>query len=378
MGLIQGFRRLSKGESNVDIVGRWKTWGLVSLIVFVISIGGLFIRDLNLGLAFEGGSAFSAPVAADKDPTVTDVTAAMRDAGLASPLVQIARSSDGQEVIRVTAETVGVLEAVVDRLAELSGAARDDISVQEVGPTWGSQISSKALRALIVFLILVVIYISLRFEPKMAICAIAALLHDLVITVGIYAIVGFEISPATVIAYLTILGYSLYDSVVVFDKVRENQVLVTGTSRMTYTEMVNKSVNQTLMRSINTSLSSLLPVGALLFVGVYLFGAETLKDLALALFIGIAVGSYSSIFVGPPMLALLKEREPRYRQLRARVARGGMTPAAAGAGVGSLAVDDDAGDAQQPAGASRPAASPGRQTTVAARGRKKSRKKRRR
>ena len=378
MGLIQGFRRLSKGESNVDIVGRWKTWGLVSLIVFVISIGGLFIRDLNLGLAFEGGSAFSAPVAADKDPTVTDVTAAMRDAGLASPLVQIARSSDGQEVIRVTAETVGVLEAVVDRLAELSGAARDDISVQEVGPTWGSQISSKALRALIVFLILVVIYISLRFEPKMAICAIAALLHDLVITVGIYAIVGFEISPATVIAYLTILGYSLYDSVVVFDKVRENQVLVTGTSRMTYTEMVNKSVNQTLMRSINTSLSSLLPVGALLFVGVYLFGAETLKDLALALFIGIAVGSYSSIFVGPPMLALLKEREPRYRQLRARVARGGMTPAAAGAGVGSLAVDDDAGDAQQPAGASRPAANPGRQTTVAARGRKKSRKKRRR
>jgi len=378
MGLIQGFRRLSKGESNVDIVGRWKTWGLVSLIVFVISIGGLFIRDLNLGLAFEGGSAFSAPVAADKDPTVTDVTAAMRDAGLASPLVQIARSSDGQEVIRVTAETVGVLEAVVDRLAELSGAARDDISVQEVGPTWGSQISSKALRALIVFLILVVIYISLRFEPKMAICAIAALLHDLVITVGIYAIVGFEISPATVIAYLTILGYSLYDSVVVFDKVRENQVLVTGTSRMTYTEMVNKSVNQTLMRSINTSLSSLLPVGALLFVGVYLFGAETLKDLALALFIGIAVGSYSSIFVGPPMLALLKEREPRYRQLRARVTRGGMTPAAAGAGVGSLAVDDDAGDAQQPAGASRPAANPGRQTTVAARGRKKSRKKRRR
>lgn len=381
MGLVDGFKRLAKGESDLDIVGRWRTWAVVSLVLFVVSIGGLFVRELNLSLAFEGGSAFSAPIAADKEPSVSEISAAMSDAGLNNPQVQIERSADGDRIIRVEAETTGVLDTVVSRLAEISGAEREAISVTEVGPTWGSQISSKALRALIVFLILVVIYISVRFEPKVAFASIVALIHDLVFAVGIYALVGFEVSPATVVAYLTIMGYSLYDSVVVFDKIRENQVLVTGTSRMTYSDMVNKSVNQTLMRSINTSLSSLLPVGALLFVGVYLFGADTLKDLALALFLGIAVGSYSSVFVGPPILALLKEREPRYKQLRARASRG-MTPAVSTAGAGPAASDEggDAGDAAEarPAGMTRTQVSAGRQATVAARGRKKSRKKRRR
>ncbi|HVL90921.1 MAG TPA: protein translocase subunit SecF [Actinomycetota bacterium] len=383
MGLVRGYKALAKGESDFNIIGRWRTWGIVSLALVVVSLGGLLLRDLNLSLAFEGGSAFSAPISEGKDPTVPEISAAMTDAGLTNPEVQIARSADGSRIIRVEAKTVGVLEPVVDKLAGISGAERDAISVQEVGPTWGSQISSKALRALIVFLILVVIYISIRFEPKVALASIVALIHDLIFAVGIYALVGFEVSPATVVAYLTIMGYSLYDSVVVFDKVRENQVLVTGTSRMTYSDMVNKSVNQTLMRSINTSLSSLLPVGALLFVGVYLFGADTLKDLALALFLGIAVGSYSSVFVGPPLLALLKEREPRYKQLRARASRG-MTPAAATAGPASSGgatgpAPDDEDDTEPPAPRStRAQPGPGRQTTVAPRGRKKSRKKRRR
>lgn len=377
MSVFGTLRTIAKGESTIDFVGRAKTWFLISLTLVVISLSGLLIKKLNLGLAFEGGSSFSVPIAAGLSPSVADIESAVEKTGVGAPKVQIARSASGVRNIRVETADVEDLPPVVEALAKIAGQDTDEVSVQDVGPTWGEQISRKALRALIVFLIAVIIYISLRFEPKMALCAIVSLIHDLLISVGIYALVGFEVTPATVVAYLTILGYSLYDSVVVFDKVRENSVLLTGTSRMTYSEMVNKSVNQTAMRSINTSLSSLLPVGGLLFVGVYLFGADTLKDLALSLFIGIGVGSYSSIFLGPPLLAILKEREPRYKALRSKARV--LTPAGAGAAGGTVAFDAG-GEVAQPSESAEPARAPMRAPAgpVQPRGRKMSRKKRRR
>jgi len=201
-------------------------------------------------------------------------------------------------------------------LARVAGVPADQINQQDVGPTWGSTISKKAIEGLIVFLILVTLYISFRFEPKMAGGALVALGHDLIITAGIYALVGREVSPASVIAILTILGYSLYDTVVIFDKIKENTTDSPAmVARETYSGMVNVSLNQTLMRSVNTSLVVLLPIGSLL-----LFGGQTLKDFAFALFVGVASGTYSSIFVAAPVLTILKEREPRYQQIRQRAA----------------------------------------------------------
>ncbi len=222
-----------------------------------------------------------------------------------------------------------VFDAVQARLAETAGHVGadgepdvDQVSIEDVGPTWGRQVSTKALQGLITFLILVTIYISIRFEWKMAIGALAALLHDLLATAGLYALVGFVVTPATVIALLTLLGYSLYDTVVVYDKIAENVAASAG-GRRTYSQMVNTSLNQVMMRSINTSLSTMLPIGSLLFVGVFVFKADTLKDLALAMFIGTIVGTYSSIFVASPLLAWLKDKEPRYRMIRERLAEMG-------------------------------------------------------
>jgi len=198
-------------------------------------------------------------------------------------------------------------------LAATAGISPDQINEQDVGPTWGSQISAKALQGLLVFLVLVAIYIALRFEVKMAGAALVAVGHDLIVTAGIFALVGREVTPAAVIAILTILGYSLYDTVVIFDKIKENTDQAALVARETYAGVVNMSLNQTLMRSVNTSLVVLLPIGALL-----LFGGSTLKDFAFALFVGVASGTYSSIFVASPLLVVFKEREPRYQQIQAR------------------------------------------------------------
>jgi preprotein translocase subunit SecF len=206
-------------------------------------------------------------------------------------------------------------------LAKVAGTQVNAVSTDSIGSKWGGTVSRKALFALLVFLVVVTIYVSLRMEFKMAVAALVALVHDLIITAGLYALARFEVTPATVIALLTILGYSMYDTVVVFDKVRENTGSLSAMSRTTYSEAANLAVNQTMMRSLNTSLASLLPIGALLFVGAFLLGAETLKDLALALFVGVAAGAYSSIFIATPLVAAWKEKEPRYAQLRARVAR---------------------------------------------------------
>ena len=240
----------------------------------------------------------------------------------------------GNDRIRIQTGALESFNTVKESLAQSFGVNVDDIDTQIIGPSWGKEITKKALYGLIGFIIVVMLFLTIAFESKMAIAAIVATIHDVVITVGIYALVGFDVTPATVIGFLTILGYSLYDTVVVFDKVRENTKSITSTGKITYSAAANLAVNQTLVRSFNTSIIALLPVASILFVGAGLLGAGTLKDLSLALFVGLATGTYSSIFIATPMLAQLREREPAMRALAKRVAQhapGAVTAEAKGA-----------------------------------------------
>jgi preprotein translocase subunit SecF len=209
-------------------------------------------------------------------------------------------------------------DEVTAALAKYAQLTPSQVSITTVGPTWGDNVSRKALQALVVFIFVIALYLTFRFEWRMALAALIAVVHDIIVTVGVYAVTQFEVTPATVVAFLTILGYSLYDTVVVFDKIRDNQARLGTVRGDTYSKMVNRSMNQVLMRSINTSVVAILPVASLLFVGSYVLGGLVLRDFALALFVGLLVGAYSSIFVASPVLAWLKEHEPRYRALRAR------------------------------------------------------------
>ncbi len=314
--------RLYHGETNVDFVGRRRTWFTISAVAVVLSLVGLVWQGLNLGIDFEGGTVWVVPAG---DASVGDVRDGVADFGLRDATIQSLESDSGSEV-RIEAEPLTADESddVTSALAEVTGSSVDEVDITSVGPSWGEEISRKALRALVVFLIVVTIYIALRFELKMAIPTLAALIHDVIITVGVYAWTGLEVTPATVIAVLTILGYSIYDGIVVFDKVDENSRLVSSTGGMSYGGMVNVSLNQALMRSLNTTITALLPVASLLVVGSWIMGASALEEFALALLIGLFSGAYSSIFLASPLLAVLKEREPRYREIKRRVAaRGG-------------------------------------------------------
>ncbi|HEY8523421.1 MAG TPA: protein translocase subunit SecF [Acidimicrobiales bacterium] len=314
--------RLYHGETNFDFVGRRNLWFGISLVLVVIASVSLITRGLNLGIDFEGGVVWEVPAG---DATVPDIREAIRGHDLTDATVQELESDAGRE-IRVEAEPVSPerSDAVTAALAEATGSDIDEVDLQAVGPTWGRQITEKALRALVVFLVLVTLYITVRFELKMAIPTLVALLHDIIITVGTYSVFQFPVTPATVIAFLTILGYSIYDGIVVFDKVEENMRRVSSTGGLSYAGMVNVSLNQALMRSLNTTITALLPVGSLLIVGSWIMGATTLEEFALALLIGLFTGAYSSPFIASPLHAVLKEREPRYRDIKLRVeARGG-------------------------------------------------------
>ena len=323
--------RLYRGELSYDFVARRNLWYAISGAVMLLSIVSILVRGLHPSIDFKGGVVFQFPKAGH---SISDARAAVSDAGVTPEVVTITGSGSDSR-FRVETKTLpqsagnDVVQKVVASIATHFGLQDSDVTSQSVGSTWGSQITKKAIYGLIFFLIAVIIYLSFRFEWKMAMAAIVALLHDLLITAGIYSLVGFEVSPSTVIALLTILGYSLYDTVVVFDKVRENTAGLAGGSRMTYTDAANLAVNQTLVRSINTSIIALLPVVGLLTIGAGLLGAGSLKDLALALMIGLASGAYSSIFIATPIVADLKEREPVYQQLARRVeARRVREPAA--------------------------------------------------
>jgi len=418
------FKRLYHGETNWDIVGRWRFWFGLSGVILLIGLGTVAINGLNLGIDFTGGTVWQ--VQAGK-AQVADVQDAMKKLGYQDVQVQeVTQTSKGKAVryLRVEAEAtaeasnattealdkarsslddlqkqvpatskaqikrvrdnldsvkgpfavdvppalvklqkeidglpaqlkaadgakakkaavkasadametnVDTLSSLADqdiatvgrdvtqKLEQLTGTPAASITVDTVGPSWGKQISEKARNALVVFLIAITIFITIRFELKMAIATVIALFHDLLIVIGVYALFGFPVTPATVVALLTMLGFSIYDGIVVFDRINENTKLLSSKSKMTYTGMANRSLNQVLMRSLNTSITSLLPILSVLIVGAFVLGASTLEEFGLALFLGLLSGAYSSIFIATPMLALLKEREPRYRKLRQQI-----------------------------------------------------------
>lgn len=415
------FSRLSHGETNVNIVGRWKLWFAISGTLVLVGVAALVGNGLKLGIDFTGGTVWEVPAG---DADVADVETAVRDLGYEDVQVQEVTVATGERtgrLLRIEAEAAAsptaratealqkasddlgtiaddtkggsrsrvlrvqggldgiegpfeedvpaelvdlqkqidelasglpdadnatrlvtnatnvmgdtianlvdleqaererVGQAVSDELSSLTGSDVSEVTVDTVGPSWGKQISDKAQTALVVFLLAITLYITLRFEFRMAVATLAALVHDLVIVVGLYAVFQFPVTPATVIAVLTILGFSIYDGIVVFDRVDENTKLLGRKSKMAYSEMANLSLNQVLMRSLNTSITAVLPVLSILILGSFVLGAATLQEFGLALLLGVVSGAYSSLFIATPLLALLKEREPRYQELRERL-----------------------------------------------------------
>jgi preprotein translocase subunit SecF len=312
---------LYEGRVSIDFVGRKWLWYSLSGLIVLVAIYGLTVQKLNYGIEFEGGVEYrvSMPSGQADDQAVQDITDAVAGSGIEAASDPIVNTS-GEDNIRVQTKPLTNDEVlkVASLIQDEAGVTDDDVSQASIGPSWGAQVAKRALIGLIVFVFLVVLLIWGYFrEWKMSVAAIVALAHDLVITIGVYALSGFEVTPATVTGVLTILGFSLYDTVVVFDKVRENTKRL-GSTHQTYAEAANRAVNQTLVRSINTSVVALLPVGALLYVGTFVLGSGALKDLALALFVGMAAGAYSSIFIATPLLVQLKEREPGVRAGDAR------------------------------------------------------------
>ncbi len=341
------FRTLYRGETRLNFIGSRRRWYFASLILIAICILSFVLRGFNYGVEFAGGSQFQIPVQHTSIHT-GDVNTAFSDAGVkpADPPQEVGSGSTRQIVVKTESLNSAQQGSLRTKVAAELKLPRASITEDSVSSSWGHDITVKAIEGLIVFLIVVSIYIAIRYQWRMAAAGIVALLHDLIIAAGIYSLVGFEVTPSTVVGLLTILGFSLYDTVVVFDKVAENTKDITAGSRTTYSEAANLAVNQTLMRSINTSLIALLPVAGLLFVGAGILGVGTIKDLALILFVGLASGAYSSLFLATPIVVDLTEREPEYRALTKRVvakrsseaakakAAPATAPALAGAGAG--------------------------------------------
>jgi len=422
------FSDLYHERTNFQFIPHSKRWAVLSTVLIVLSLGGLFVRELNLSIEFEGGTEWSVDMAEGRDASVSDVrdlleplgfadskistlsgqgtervrvqaevledpvqglqdavadavgvqsadvqfasgdegggsftvarpegsevTAEVVDAALAdagAPDAEVTLSDDGTFVATLGELPASPLQQVADALADYAGVPVEEVSISTVGPTWGERVTRKAIQATVIFFVLLAGYLSFRFQWKMAVAAIVAVLHDIAISVGVYAVFQFEVTPATVTAFLTILGFSLYDTVVVFDKITENQRTLTATGRMTYPEMVNVSLNNVLMRSLSTSLVALLPVVSLLVVGSFIMGATAIEEFALALAVGLFIGSYSSIFVAAPLLAWWKAREPQYRALADRRRRPTLAAASAATGVPVVEVEEPVGVPGPPA-----------------------------
>jgi preprotein translocase subunit SecF len=350
-------RRLYRGETNFDFIGQRKKWYIASGILVLICLASIVFRGFNFGIEFSGGNQFE--VTKQPGTTLAEVRSAVEGTGAKVSSAQIAGTGGTQSYVIKTEklkEAAADSAQIVRVKAALVTAAKVDakaINSEEVSSSWGSEVTRQALIALGVFLVVVALFMALRFrDAKASGAALLALIHDLILTAGVYSIVGFEVSPGTVIGLLTILGYSLYDTVVVFDKVDENTRGILGTTRYTYGEAANLAVNQTLMRSINTSLIGLLPVAGLLFVGAGLLGVGTLEDLALVLFVGMLTGAYSSLFLATPWLVDFKLLDPRYKNHAQRVlnkraaeaARTAGRPAAAKATAATKVSDVDSDD----------------------------------
>ena len=321
--------RLYRGETEFQIIGKRKRFYVIATVLVLISLSSMLFRGFNLGVEFKGGATFQWP---SSGASVSQARDLFEEEGIEDPIVQtVGRGSDVDLRVQTPPLSEDRIDELIDAIsARFPSVAPDQVNPSNVGPAWGDQVTKKALQGLVGFLIAVMIYISLRFEPKMAFASIVGLLHDLILSAGIYSLTQFVVTPSTIIALLTILGFSLYDAVVVFDKVEENTRGIAGRSTETYTEAAELALNQTFMRSVNTTLIAMLPVSGLLFVGAFLLGAGTLKDLSLALFVGMAAGAYSSIFLCTPLFVELKEREPQYQALTQRVLarRSGASPRA--------------------------------------------------
>ena len=319
LGTLGG--RMYRGEISFDFVSRKKLWYTISGCILVISVLALIFRGLDFSVEFKGGSLFTVPAKAAV--TQTSLSQVVEANGGTNPTITEVKPFNGTAPswqVQTSQLSTNQSLTIQGAIAKHFGIPSSNISITTVGSSWGAQVTDHAIEALIAFLIVIVIYLSIAFEWRMAAAAFVALAHDIVITVGVYALTGFQVSPATIIGLLTILGYSLYDTVVVFDKVRENTAPILGTRKSNYSEAANLALNQTLVRSINTSLTALLPVAAILVVGTLLLGNGELKDLSLVLFVGMLSGTYSSICIATPVLADLKERQPQYQQLAKQVA----------------------------------------------------------
>lgn len=395
--------RMYYGETNIDFVGRARRSFLFSGVILLAGLISLATQGLNFGIEFQGGTAWEM---SNVDVGVDEARTALRPLGLGDSTIQLI----GGDTLRVQAEPEKeeTVAKVRDALAKVADIEPEQVSISEIGPSWGEAITQKAQRALVLFFLAVALYISFRFEWKMALTALLALLHDILLTIGVYSLSGFEVTPVTVIAFLTIMGFSLYDSIIVFDKIDENTRGLAASGRLTYSATVNLSTNQMLMRSVNTSVVAILPIMSVLFVGAFILGATTLQDFGLSMLVGMAAGMYSSLFFVPPVLSWLKEREPRYASIRKRLAARGegaagpLTPAAARvasvratdqveaqseaekAGIATTTVKDldagagDAPEATPPPATPAPAANVNRVTpppaTITPRGRKKKRR----
>ncbi|MFF0448721.1 protein translocase subunit SecF [Streptomyces sp. NPDC004609] len=336
--------RLYRGEIGYDFVAKRKFWYAVSILITITAIVGLAVRGLNMGIEFKGGAVFTTP---KTSVSVVDAKEYAEEASGHDAIVQ--KLGNGTLRIQVSDLDTAAATKVQGELAKDMDMAANRIDAELVGPSWGEQIANKAWTGLAVFMILVVIYLAIAFEWRMALAALIALIHDLTITVGVYALVGFEVTPGTVIGLLTILGYSLYDTVVVFDGLKEGAKDITKQTRYTYSEIANRSLNGTLVRSINTTVVALLPVAGLLFIGGGFLGAGMLNDISLSLFVGLAAGAYSSIFIATPLVADFKERDPQMKALRKRVlakrARGEHQDGSGSDGDSAEPADEMAGDA---------------------------------
>jgi preprotein translocase subunit SecF len=313
--------RLYRGETTFNFVGR-RWWGFgISIAFVVVTVVSLFAQGLNLGIDFKGGVAWEVPASTI---TVEDVRTILdaNEIPTSDAKIQILNGAEGQriraQVGEISTETRAVVQAA---LSVKAGVELQEVSVASVSSSWGRNITEKAVRALLTFFVIVSMYIAWRFEWKMAIAAILAMMHDVLISVGVYAVFGFSVTPATVIAFLTILGFSLYDTIVVFDKVHENTTRYSA-SKVSYGDIINVSMNQVLMRSINTSLAAVLPVLSLLVLGSWIMGAIALQEFALALLVGMLLGAYSSIYIATPLLAVFKGRELKFRSLQGNLRLG--------------------------------------------------------
>ncbi|MEU9285120.1 protein translocase subunit SecF [Streptomyces sp. NPDC048275] len=355
--------RLHRGEIGYDFVGKRKIWYGISILITITAILGLTVRGLNMGIEFQGGAVFTTE---RTSVSVSQAETYAEEASGHDAIVQ--KLGNGGLRIQIAGIDTDKSDQINEQLAKDLKVDAAKINAELVGPSWGDQIANKAWQGLAIFMILVVIYLAIAFEWRMAVAALVALIHDITITVGIYALVGFEVTPGTVIGLLTILGYSLYDTVVVFDSLKEQTKDITKQTRWTYSEIADRSINGTLVRSINTTVVALLPVAGLLFIGGGVLGAGMLNDISLSLFVGLAAGAYSSIFIATPLVADLKEREPQMKALKKRVLAKRAQAAATGVPL-ETEVSDEPLDDDEPEDAAAAVVGPRNQPASRNRGR---------